>query len=216
MSWKYFKLMLLLVVAVAIPVKADNLLSNPGFEDGVPLLIDQLSVPENVWWAWLDTPTAQSAAIVSPGYMSNNCAALYTSTDYADLGQDIAYNAGNGVQVQLMYNVPAGSWCNAGIVLWWEDAAGDTPPIDWAYAQIYNYSGGGSGGWQPFEIKTGDPGTSGTWICPANAVRLSFKIEQWNWEPSASQFDNVIVTPEPATIVMLGLGGLALIRRKRA
>ena len=51
-------------------------------------------------------------------------------------------------------------------------------------------------------------------VTPAGTMCMKFEVNN-NGGTGDLLFDNVVGTPEPATIALLGLGGLALIRRKR-
>jgi hypothetical protein len=54
-----------------------------------------------------------------------------------------------------------------------------------------------------------------TFAIPANATMIGMKLSSSDWatHPTSAR---VQVVPEPATLILLGLGGLSMLRRKRA
>ncbi|MGD0597016.1 MAG: PEP-CTERM sorting domain-containing protein [Sedimentisphaerales bacterium] len=193
----------LCLVSIAVPAKA---LTNGDFETG----------DLTGWWTWLPDPANETVSVVPGGPGTSVYAAeIYTlSGSSAQLGQDIAFSAGLPVSVSLMYDVPANNWAGAGITIQYKDASWSV--LDWGWANIYGGGGGGGGGWLSYD--TASDGTkSGNWTsAPAGTAYLTLKIEQWGWQPSGSLYDNVVLTPEPATMVLLGIGGLVALRRKHA
>ena len=206
MSWKCFKLMLL--VAVLATSAQANLLSNGDFETG----------DLTGWWTANWGSEDQYIAVVTDG---TYVAEIYTvGGDGVQLGQDVAVGA-SPVTVSLDYKVPAGSWNAMGVSVNYYDASGW---LDYGWTLIYDYesAGGGDDAWHSYTTEGKPAGTGvgeleGLWTTPAGTTYISMYISQWGWvSGDGAHYDNVVLTPEPATVLLLGLGGLALIRRKRA
>ena len=72
----------------------------------------------------------------------------------------------------------------------------------------------GQNAWNTYDLAVKYDGDYNPLIVPAEATKLQFNF--WPWAAGATLYiDNFSVTPEPATMIMVGLGGLALIRRRR-
>ncbi len=192
----------LCLVSMAVPAKA---LTNGDFETG----------DLTGWWTYIPDTANSTIGVVAGGPGSSTwCAEIYTNnpSGSSQLGQDVAFGAGLPVSVSLMYDSPPNDWAGAGITIQYKDAGWNV--LDWGWVDIYAGSGAGDTGWVAFNSDSGNK--SGNWTSPAGTVYLSLKIEQWGWQPSGSKYDNVVVTPEPATMVLLGIGGLLSLRRKHA
>ncbi len=65
-------------------------------------------------------------------------------------------------------------------------------------------------------LRGGAPSAFSDWIDHAPAVTYAgTEGQMYGWWGGQMQFDNFYITPEPATMVLLGAGSLLLIRRKR-
>ena len=129
---------------------------------------------------------------------------------------------GEVVTVGVSYRSPEGSYATFGLNVVYQDAYGvqitdvngSGVVTKWYYAwvEVFKATGGNDTGWVDFTASTGE----GDWVAPAGTVYAKFIISQWGWEGDSNRYDDAILTPEPTTMVMLTLGGLALIRRKKA
>jgi hypothetical protein len=195
----------LCLVGMAVPAKA---FTNGDFETGTL----------SSWWTYLPDSANETVSVVpgGPG-VSVYAAGIYTNNPSAgpELGQDIAFSAGMTPIVGMMYDAPAGQWAGASITVQYKDAS-------WAYIDsgwdvFYAGGGGPDTGWLTY-ASASSGSKAGTWVAPAGTAYLTFKITQWGWMPSGTTilYDNVNVTPEPATMILLGIGGLVALRRKHA
>jgi hypothetical protein len=196
----------LVLLAAVIPVQA-NSLWNDGFEQ--PTALDG-------WWTYLATPAAQSIGIATSPAIGTQSVAIYTTDGTtAKIGQNITISpsdVGKAISVGVSYDNSAGAWNGGGISINYYDAS--WAYLNYAWVSMFSASGGDDTGWVAFNASTGE----GTWTIPANTAYIGYEIHQWGWEASPSHYDNAVLTivPEPATMIMLSIGGLALIRRKVA
>ncbi len=64
-------------------------------------------------------------------------------------------------------------------------------------------------------LRGGAPNAWTAWVEHNSSVDYSTGGQVTGWHGGSMQFDNVYITPEPATMVLLGAGSLLLIRRRR-
>ena len=240
MSWKGFKLMLLLVAVSAMSAmsaQATNLLTNGDFEGGEYYDVDNDWYSPNGWTVWLNYPATQNVSVVTgTGTNTTQVAEIYTASagDWAaqvDQG-GIAVGGNMPISFSLDFKASSSDPCipaGAGVAIDCWDSGWNWKSYVWAvfYDTFY-----------PTDPPPGDPGptvwthldsddlTWGAWpavvgeyesdlglITHPDTAYISLSLRAW--ENTTCWVDNVVLVPEPATITLLALGGLALIRRKR-
>jgi hypothetical protein len=190
---------LVLVLGMVVSAQATNLLWNGSF--------DANSSAADGWWTYLPEPDNQ-AITIQAGTLSTLCAHVSNATTASvQLGQSVAGAAGDVVVVSGAFQ--STFWGGSGITINYVDSS--WAYLGYAYVQLYKSTTGEDTGWQTFRFTTGSG--EGTWTAPAGTAHITLKIEQWDW--SEFSYDEMSLSvPEPATMLVLAIGGLLI--RKRA
>lgn len=205
MSKQLLYLGLLAMAAIVMPAQA-NLVTNGSFDANS-------SVPTG-WTQYISTPASQNVKISGPG---NTDTYSYDGTYALRL-----YSWVNWPQVEAYQSFPISGGTSGSLSFVWStqyNAAWGTADCTLEY---YNASGvkiGAGDYWTIFHTTGANPNNAGEWktfsqsftpVAGTASAVLHIRAYQY----VTAYFDNVVVTPEPATIGVLGLGGLALLRRK--
>jgi len=201
----------LMAAAFASPANAQNLLLNPGFEDGDFGPINGSGNPTN-WYAW----GAQSGYHHGDAGKVIDTKAIKFWWDDVGVWQDVTVTGGE----QYDFSVLTFSASGDALRLW----------NGVLKAEFYNSALGTDSAHRLAEFyvdkfySASDP--TDQWVtlngivtAPANADigRMILMIGDWQSNPGGSlNFDNASITlvPEPASLLLLGLGVLAVLRRR--
>jgi hypothetical protein len=215
MSKKFGLLILctLCLASMAMTARA-NMLTNGNFNTG----------DLTGWWTWTPNP-AQQSVIVEPvgsfdgspdGVLHN---ADTTSAGNANMGQGKLAGAIPGATYtgNVMFKetvvTTGGAWAGATFGVEFYDASNN-----WLSGTYWNFWA--TNNWTPYSVSA---------VAPATAASVQLKLDSWvggvdfddEGLPIATgdvtlYVDNATLTPEPATMVLLGIGGLVALRRKHA
>ena len=201
-----FLVSLVAVLSLAVTVQAEYL-TNPGFETGA----------EDPWYNYTETggtTAIQSGNAHSGDYWWQETSGTGFISGLQDIGVPVdepvtitAYLRNSGesaVDVELGFDYSPDPMAAP----WWygHSVRGITVPADNTW-NLYSFT----------EFDTSAPGYVDSAITsrPTDSFIMKAKIALITGS-STLDIDDVSVIPEPATIALLGLGGVALLRRKRA
>ena len=140
-------------------------------------------------------------------------------------------DAGSQAWYQTFASIPgetytiSGTWwgSNVGwgeVMMFNDSGASVTDQIDAAVAPgsiIYKRDGGDT--WSPSPFATTPPHAGASdnpnVLCTGTVMYVALKVGQSGGGMSDINFDNVIVTPEPASLLLVGFGALPLLLRRR-
>lgn len=182
-------------------VQAANILTNGDFNTG----------DFSSWWTWVPPDTDRNVQI-EPGsgysFDGTDNARIWSAADWGAgpgaIGQTVDMIEGTSYSFSFDYSARwTESWGSADwLIKYYDSAWGDS---GWEWGELYHESPAPNleGEWLSF---------SQDFVAPAGAAHADFQIRAYNW--TTVYVDNVVVTPEPASLVLLGLGGLVLRRRR--
>jgi hypothetical protein len=204
-----YRLLISIVAVLAAFVgaaQATTILQNGGFEDGFNGWT-QLNGNTGVW-AWNDGTATINTTDAYEGLAS---ADFYTAGNWSGgAGVFQAKLMGAGVNVSISAYAKGAGGGGSGIDMVFFDvipseAVQDPPNIGRVDLSLGNFGPANASGWRYGLLSA---------VTPANTVCMKFEVNN-NGGTGHLLYDDVVGIPEPATIALLGLGGLALIRRKR-
>jgi hypothetical protein len=166
--------------------QAVNILNNGNFETG-----------DLTGWTWT-WPTDQTYTVQTSVVYEGTYALLVqqiSGSDWAKIGQDPDIGAGVAYTLSCAFN---SSSADNGIAITYKDSS--WTDIGWEWVSL----GNSSGSWQTY---------SNNFTTVAGTAHMDIALQSGM---AATYYDAVVVTPEPATMLLLGLGSLTLRRRKRA
>jgi len=190
------------LVLAALPAQAQNLLINGNFNTG----------DLTGWWTYGADPSQTVAIDNTYTFDSSPNAALTSAsaTWRGAMGQNPVALPNTTYNVSFDYSATATPTNGS--------AALSITYYDSSYAYADGYV------WAPLYDQAPAPNADGEWLhydgnftTTANTANLNFEFDVWNW--TTFHVDNVSLTvvPEPGSAVLLGLGAVAfLVRRRRA
>jgi hypothetical protein len=160
------------------------------------------------WWTYLPNPAAQSVTVVDGAAVIYN--ADTTIAGDAKLGQgwlDAAPGGNYTVTFDFKAtNVAGDGWAGEGVGIEYYDAAGSWVATTWMDLwDTTSYTPD----WVPQTLASTAPAT-------AAHVQLVFDVWAGDGGVGTMLVDNATMAPEPATMILLGIGGLVALRRKHA
>lgn len=177
------------ILSMGIGAQA-NLLTNGDFNTG----------DLTGWWTYVPDTGTQSIAVQSDvTYDSTPNVLMASATDgnWQELGQSFVCAPETTYTLDFVYN--STGWVGAGVNLKYMDSSWGY--IDYEWIDLLFSSSEGTGTWTPFSY---------TFTTPAGAGLTEVKFTMGGW--GNLYVENVNV-PEPAGLLLLGLGGLVLRKR---
>jgi len=198
-------LFVLVVIMLASNASAVNYVANGGFES--PVLDDGTSTgtaPDDWWWGGGGSTHMNPAAAdtVQP-YEGDNM--LMTQGSLRAVGQNILIPGGMLANTVYDFTVYANG------------ASGTAFNIDWCNIAVDQDFFPDGSGWNPYITSldtAANPEYVGYTVVDMEIVHLNAQYGGSDSLPT--YFDGVTMTPEPTTMMLLGLGGLLLRRKRRA
>jgi len=237
------KLLILLAFLAMTVVSANAAIWSDGFEadDVADGTMVQLMPPTNWDYSWDDPGTGEMyvsdpctgfAAYEGDQYLvlgadppNGNWGVVGIGVDYIpyalSLGETVSLSAmhafeeigtGDWGSVSLAIHVTdsGGTWLGTAVRSGFHNGSGDIAPGT-GYGNV----------WTEYELSWTNDGSLGD----VGGIGIEVYAYGGDWSPpygdgnppwtKRSYFDNVVVTPEPATMALLALGGLALLKRKK-